>query len=205
MRKPNSSRQFKITPFICNLIINIAIFLITTFCHGKSHAGENTQDFIPTRYGIAAILGNSYTPTSGISYAQISGFALYDYDRVWRHAAPQALRFKVEGSLGVKTRGKVRIIASAGILALYYLDNFAGERLRPYIEAGIGIAYTDFTVEGQGLRVNFNPQAGIGAEILTDSGPPYFAAIRLQHISNANLNHNNHGINSAVLMIGRFF
>ena len=205
MLKSNSFPLFKTRPFIRNLVISITVSLTITFCLGESWAQEDEQDEIPTRYGLATILGNSYTPSTDISYVQISGFALYDYDRVWHHAAPEALRFKVECSLGVRTRRQTRVMASLGILALHYLDNFASKRLRPYVEAGIGVAYTDFKVEGQGLRVNFNPQVGIGTEFLVDSGPPYFAAIRLQHISNAKIDHDNRGINSVVLMIGRFF
>ena len=78
-------------------------------------------------------------------------------------------------------------------------------RLRPYLEGGIGVIYTDFQVEGQGSRFNFNPQIGIGTEFKTDSGPPFFATIRLSHISNAGLNDENRGVNSFLLMIGRFF
>ena len=72
-------------------------------------------------------------------------------------------------------------------------------------EGGIGVIYTDFQVEGQGLRFNFNPQLGIGAEFPRESKKPYFAALRLHHISNAGLDDENRGINSVVFMVGRFF
>ena len=70
---------------------------------------------------------------------------------------------------------------------------------------GIGVIYTDFQVEGQGSRINFNPQFGIGAEFNLDSGGPFFSAIRLSHISNGGLHSDNRGVNSIVLVIGRFF
>jgi hypothetical protein len=38
-----------------------------------------------------------------------------------------------------------------------------------------------------------------------ESGPPFFGAIRLSHISNAGLHDDNRGVNSVVIMIGRFF
>jgi hypothetical protein len=37
------------------------------------------------------------------------------------------------------------------------------------------------------------------------SGLPYFVTLRLSHISNAGLNDDNRGVNSVVMMIGRFF
>jgi len=91
------------------------------------------------------------------------------------------------------------------MMALYYLDFVSSERLVPYLEGGIGVVYTDFQVEGQGSRFNFNPQIGIGTEFKVDAGPPFFTALRLSHISNAGLADENRGVNSVVWMLGRFF
>ena len=90
-------------------------------------------------------------------------------------------------------------------MALYYLDFFSSDRLMPYLEGGIGVVYTDFQVKGQGSRINFNPQIGLGTEFEVDSGPPFFGAVRLSHISNAGLHDDNRGVNSVILMIGRYF
>ena len=130
---------------------------------------------------------------------------MWDYDRVWHHWAPEPLRFKVEGNAGATTSPETRAMISIGMMALYYLDFFSTARLRPYLEGGIGVMYTDFQVEGQGSRFNFNPQIGIGTEFKLDSGAPFFATIRLSHISNAGLHSENRGVNFVVLMIGRFF
>jgi lipid A 3-O-deacylase len=74
------------------------------------------------------------------------------------------------------------------------------------------LIYTDFQLEDkgppperQGSRINFNPQIGIGTEFGTDSQAPFFATARLSHISNGDLHTENRGVNSIVLMIGRFF
>jgi hypothetical protein len=91
------------------------------------------------------------------------------------------------------------------MLALYYLDFISTPQLRPYSEGGIGVVYTDFQVKGQGSRFNFNPQIGIGMEFKADSGPPYFGAVRLSHISNAGLHEDNRGVNSVIFLVGRFF
>jgi hypothetical protein len=91
------------------------------------------------------------------------------------------------------------------MMALYYIDVISTERLTPYLEGGIGVVYTDFQVEGQGSRLNFNPRIGIGTEFKVDSGAPFFTALRLSHISNAGLADDNRGVNSVVWMLGRFF
>jgi len=176
-------------------------FLLAIIFAGSA-AGETTE---PDRYGAALGLGKSYDPHGHIAFALVSGFALFDYDRVWPHRAPEPLRFKVEGSLGVADWPEARAMASAGILALYYLDGLAAGRWRPYAEAGVGLVYTDFRVKGQGLRLNFNPQAGIGAEVRTGAGPPWLLALRGHHVSNGGIDDENRGINSVLIQVGRFF
>ncbi|MEW6379709.1 MAG: acyloxyacyl hydrolase [bacterium] len=197
---PGTCKTFIIRFLGCSILLSIIIS-----GPGETHAGRNSRDFVPSRYGFALILGNTYNPENDIRFSLISGFALYDYDRIWHHPAPAPLRFKVEGSLGATTSPRTRAVASCGIMALYYLDKFATQRLRPYGEAGIGIIYTDFRVKGQGLRINFNPQAGFGTEFLTGSGSPFFTTLRLHHISNGDLYKDNRGVNAVVLVLGYFF
>ncbi len=166
---------------------------------------DNDPDKVPDRYGFQAIIGNTFDPTTEIGFAMLSGFALYNYDKIWPHAAPEALRFKMEASVGAALRNEKGVMVSAGIFALYYLDKIAGEDYRPYIEGGIGGIYTQWRVSGQGSHLNFNPQAGIGTEFSVGSGPPFLAAVRLHHISNAGLDDDNRGVNSVVFVLGRFF
>jgi hypothetical protein len=150
-------------------------------------------------------VGNSYTPQNDISFMALSGFTLFDYGKVWRRKAPEALRFKLEAGLGSTTRPEKKLITSANMFALYYIRNFGLGSFRPYVEGGIGAIYTDFQVDGQGSRVNFNPQIGVGAEFNVDPDTTLFLALRLHHISNGGLNKDNTGINSVTLTLGRFF
>ncbi len=187
----------------------LIIFLIF-FSNSKIALSDDTiSDEIPTRYGLAAVLGKTFDPVTDISFLQLSGFVMWDYDRVWHHWAPDPLRFKVEGTVGITTSPENRAIVSIGMMALYYLNFFSSPRLNPYMEGGIGIIFTDFNVESQegnqGSRFNFCPQIGIGTEFKMDSGPPFFATLRLHHISNAGLHSENRGVNSVILMIGRYF
>ena len=155
---------------------------------------------------MAATLGRSFDATDDLSFAMLTGFGLFDYGKVWHHEAPKELRFRVEYSIGSAVQPQARLMTSLSMFAVYYVDKYCPWKwLKPYGEAGIGLAYTDFQLPGQGSRVNFNPQAGIGTEILVGSGPPFFASVRFHHLSNAGLASENKGINSITLLLGRFF
>ena len=156
----------------------------------------------PTRAGVAASCGTSYKP-EGVGFCLLTGILLVDYDRVWPHAAPESLRFRVEYSLGAIVEPQTRLMTSANMIAQFYYPGTSYERVRPYLGGGIGIIYTDYQVEGQGLKVNFNPPItagfGVGAE------PAWFIETRVNHISNADLDDENTGVNSLQFMIGRYF
>ncbi|MGB5749672.1 MAG: acyloxyacyl hydrolase [Desulfobacterales bacterium] len=190
---------------IIKLLYSLALLLVLLGPTQFACAGDDEVDKIPTRYGMAAVLGDTFDPDEGIYFVQLAGFVMWDYDKVWHHWAPEALRFKVEGTAGLTTSPRTRGMISVGMMAPYYLNFISSRRLNPYIEGGIGVIYTDFHVEGQGSRFNFYPQAGIGTEIKVYSGPPFFGAVRISHISNAGLHDDNRGMNSVILMIGRFF
>ena len=191
--------------WIIKLLSGLVVALILFGPSRSAHSGDDEVDKIPTRYGMAVVLGDTFDPDENINFIQLAGFVMWDYDKVWRHWAPEALRFKVECTAGLTTSPKTRGMVSVGMMALYYLEFISSPRWNPYIEGGIGVIYTDFQVDGQGSRFNFNPQIGIGTEVQLDSSPPFFGAVRLSHISNAGLHDDNRGVNSVVIMIGRFF
>lgn len=189
------------------MIIRAALFCWLIYGLGGSTALADDQETtpVPTRYGVAASMGNTIDPVTDIAFVQLSGFVMWDYDRVWRHWAPEALRFKIEAYGGTTLTPNRRVMASVGMAALFFIEPLTTRHLRPYLEGGIGGIYTDFKVEGQGSRINFNPQIGIGGEFGGEDTHPYFAALRLSHISNAGVKQENRGVNALVLMIGRYF
>jgi hypothetical protein len=160
---------------------------------------------VPNRYGMTFVAGNSYDPRNDITFFQISGFALFDNEKIFPFKAPEALRFKIEGSLGSMTRPEKRLIVSVNIISFFYINALATKTFKPYVEGGIGGIYTDYKFEGQSTNFNFNPQFGISTEINTASGKPFIAALRLYHISNAGLSKENRGFNAVTLHLGRFF
>ena len=188
------------------LLLSIIISLVFVCGYPKIVSSEShPTDDIPTRYGLASVVGNSFDPVTDIFFVQISGFIMWDYEDFWHHWAPEPLRFKIEGNIGATTSPQIRGMVSIEMVALYYLDFISKPWLKPFVELGIGLAYTDFQVEGQGSRFNFNPQIGIGTEFKHDSGVVFFATMRLSHISNAGFNSENRGVNFVILKIGRFF
>lgn len=183
------------------------VFLLPAASHGAEEASPGAAGDVreQDRYGMALEVANTYDPGHDRSFVLLSAVALYDYGKIWHQDRPKELCFKVEASLGGTTRPDLRTVASVGMLALYFFDRIATPQIRPYFEAGIGVIYTDFRVQGQGFRINFNPQLGIGAEFPQKSGKNLFMTFRLHHLSNAELHHDNRGVNSAALQVGRFF
>jgi lipid A 3-O-deacylase len=166
---------------------------------------EQAREKIEPRYGLGLSLGIGYDPSDAQNFMSVTGFALYDYDDIWPHRAPDQLRFKLEGSLGGTLLSDSDFMASAGFLALYYLDSLTSSFFRPYIEGGAGLIFTGYKVKGQGSRLNFNPQAGLGMELTSASGSSFWMSLRVHHISNAGINKDNRGINSLVFQMGRYF
>ena len=159
----------------------------------------------PEQAGGAIILGSSYDPQPNFGFVQLSLMALYDYEQIMPHRAPEQLRFKLEGSLGLADDSEQRLLTSVNIFALYYLVNLESRYFRPYVEAGVGVVYSDFQVDGQGQRINFNPQAGIGTEWQRQGGQRWYGALRAYHISNGNLYRDNRGINAVTFQLGLYF
>jgi len=186
-------------------IVLIFLVCLTFMPFSEKASAQETVKSLPNRYGVAITAGNTYSPENNISFAQVTGLALYDYGKIWGHKAPVPLWFKVEANIGSTTRPDKKLISSVNMFALYYLEEFSYKSFRPYIEGGIGVIYTDFKVDGQGLRFNFNPQMGIGTEFKVGSDTTLFTALRLHHISNGGLNHENTGISSVTVSLGRFF
>jgi hypothetical protein len=186
-------------------ILGILAALLFSVAFSASAKPSSTELTIAPRYSLAGNIATSYSPGNEIQFGQLVGAVIYDYDQVWPHRTPEPLRFKVETAVGLAAVPHTRATVSINMLALYFLEPLTTATLHPYFEAGIGLIYTDFQIDGQGLRYNFNPQIGIGSEIVSTAGTTYFCATRLHHISNCGLDDDNHGINSILFQFGRFF
>ena len=187
-------------PLLLCLVVCLCLVLPVS---AQASDAEKTE-YGPTRYGLSLLAGTAYDPDK-IGLAIMQGQMLIDYERIVWHSAPESLRLKFEVNAGLTTDGRHRSLLAINMLALRYLERFRSGSWTPYVEAGIGLTNTDFRVEGQGLRLNFNPQAGAGVEYALPGGGALTTALRLHHISNGNIYKNNRGVNSALLMIGYLF
>ncbi len=170
--------------------------------------GRMVQGKIPSRKSLALHYGLSYTPDNDTDFFLVSWRRVYRYGDVWLHRTPQRLFFSWEAALGGRLKIRPRWVASCGIFAIRYLNDFpeSGSGIRWYLEGGIGLIYTQFTIEGQGSRLNFNPRLSVGMEIGSRTGGSrWFTALRAFHLSNAGLCDENQGINAIMLVVGRFF
>ncbi len=188
------------------IIIILFSAVLSFFPYDNLRAQQNKQ-YEPEISGISLITGHTYNPSDNISFVQAGFLKLFDYDQIWHHNAPENLKFKVEAAAGASfmDNNDVRLIANTGILALLYIDRLKTYRQKPYVEAGIGIIYTDYRVKGQDYRFNFNPQAGFGLEFKQKNNTISFIAARLHHLSNADTGETNRGQNSVVFMFGKYF
>ena len=182
------------------------VILPPALCTGGGiKAPETAGEEEAPRYAAALMQGVSYTPDNDVRFTMASFSALFDYEDVFLHKAPETLKFKVEVSAGASTEPSGKFTGSVNMFAVNYLAPLSRPGVRVFCEGGIGLIYQDFRVEGQGLRYNFNPQVGIGAEFERPCGKDLFSILRLHHVSNADLHEDNTGINSVVLVFGRYF
>lgn len=184
------------------VVILALMWVLSGFGISEGYAFELRN---PQHRGAGMVVGSSYDPSPALGFALLSAMAVYDYEQIMSHPAPEALRFKFEGNIGLSDHAHPRVLTSGHIFALYYLRALAYGALHPYIEGGIGLIYTDFQVKDQALRLNFNPQAGIGTEWHTQGGARWYTALRAWHVSNGGLHQDNRGINGVVLQCGRIF
>lgn len=176
---------------------------------GAVGSGPATKDLakdpvLPNQYGIMAEYGYSFDPSPHMQSLLARVSAIFDYGKVWHQDCPKTLRFKVEGAAGSTLNPGNDLVLSANMLALKYPAGL-GNAFRPYVEGGIGVIYTEFRVKDQGLHINFNPVLGAGFELPQQDGKNFFTAVRLYHLSNANIDHENRGVNSLALQAGWFF
>ena len=159
----------------------------------------------PERKAAAVSIASSYDPNFNISSLLGSGAVIYDHGYLWDKVKSSNTAFKLEAVAGSMVRPDVRMMVSLNMMALYYPPLAVPTGLRPYLEAGIGVIYTDHRVEGQAYRFLFNPQLGIGTELKAADGSSYFVAMRLHHISNGSINSDNQGVNTLLLQLGKYF
>lgn len=190
--------------FACLTSLVGAVLLSGSPCAGAEDTlAERWWDVLrgktPHETALGCYAGMAYD-WSDMCFYLASWQALYDYETIWPHRAPEGLGIRFEASAGAATGTEFsgeRLVASGNFLAVYEFDSPKSKEIVPYVEAGVGLIYTDFQREDQGCRLNFNPVAGFGLRMGST-----FVVLRVHHLSNAELDDENTGINSIVLGFG---
>jgi hypothetical protein len=92
-----------------------------------------------------------------------------------------------------------------GLSPLFGKILFGDWRLRPFIEGGEGIMYTDLRKQRFGTPINFSSQFGAGLEYEIRPGLDFTFAARIRHMSNAGLASSNPGVNTYFGLVGLTF
>lgn len=208
--RSTSYKMKKHAKLILRMAFTIVLSLIaaTASFEKIGHCAEEADYKIPDRYGMALSYGYCIQPADAVGYALVTVFGMYGLDRFSDSNVLKLFRIKAEINMGSTYMPDDKFMVSANIAGVYYLDKcvpWNTETVRPYIDFGAGGIYMDYRIPGQGQRFNFNPIVSIGTEIKPCSGPPYFVALRWSHVSNAEINSQNKGINALQFMLGRFF
>lgn len=160
---------------------------------------------VPAKRTLSLSYGVNFAPGRPVDFLLTTMSWRYKYTDIRDEGAPEFLRLKLDVSLGGRLRYESRAVASAGMSALCYLEPLRTQVFRPYITGGIGVIYTDFQNEDQGLRWNFNPRASFCTEVHLGNSRPFSVGLELKHISNAELDDDNTGLNSLHILVGWFF
>src|SRR5205823_14061440 len=106
---------------------------------------------------------------------------------------------------GVQSNGRRRTLV--GLTPLLRYNFAAGGRWVPFVEGGVGIAYTNLAGRDLSDGFQFNPQAGVGTHYFLREDLALTLQYRWFHLSNAGLNRPNSGLNSQMVFAGvsRFY
>jgi len=92
-----------------------------------------------------------------------------------------------------------------GVSPLFFRFTFGDWRLRPLLEFGEGVVYTDLRQHDLGSRGQFTSQLGVGIEFDLGSGRALTMAARYRHMSNASLALPNAGTGTYYGLVGLSF
>lgn len=92
-----------------------------------------------------------------------------------------------------------------GLNALFIRLVFGEATLRPFIEAGEGVVYTDLRKQDLGTRMQFTSTIGGGLEYEVRPGMAVGLQARFRHMSNAGMASSNPGINTVYGLVGLTF
>lgn len=172
----------------------------------------SVERFTEDRISLQLVSGALFSPVGIGPDAETFNYAQTNLRLGWMLNSPGAdhpLRGNFEALLELSASGIFEgagsVIIGPSALVRY---NFVqpGWKVVPYVQAGIGVVYTDAyedkTQDEIGQALEFTPQASIGAKILIDPNWSVDVEGMFHHISNASIADRNDGVNALGGFIG---
>jgi hypothetical protein len=160
-------------------------------------------------WGVRA--GGGINPSSMIQYYAIHpyvGLALWDPAARWFEKYGMHARWMIEpwAAYVNDDHGKHKTDSfELGVSPLFARVLFGDAVVRPFLEGGEGIVYTDLRKQDLGTRVQFTSQIGGGLEYELDPDMAIGFQVRFRHMSNAGMASSNPGINTFYGLLGLTF
>ncbi|MBW2144847.1 MAG: acyloxyacyl hydrolase [Deltaproteobacteria bacterium] len=107
----------------------------------------------------------------------------------------------VEGAFSYVWKDQKTYSAGVNFLARY---NFLppSDSLRPFIQVGLGVAYTNLGMHNFGSKFNFSSNGACGIQYFLNADNAINFEWRLLHLSNAGIDHDNAGLNVNNFFVG---
>jgi len=152
-------------------------------------------------------LGGAFSVSHGVEGLDtINGLQLLPHvgyvvaDRFGTGSLRGAVEVMLEPTLmHLRTGGRSSTSVGASALGRWVLGE---SRVRPYVEAGLGVLLGEGDLQHSDCSVNFLLQAGPGLLIVLSDTTTLAAGYRFQHVSNASMCDLNVGLNSSALYLG---
>jgi len=110
------------------------------------------------------------------------------------------LGFRAEATILVNFAPRSGVAGGLGLLLRYSLTRW--DPVIPYVQAGAGVIGLDFDLAKQADGLAFIPQAGLGLVYRLDPHLSFDLGFRFHHISNANTQNPNGGIDTLQVLAG---
>ena len=120
----------------------------------------------------------------------------------------EKLHIKPKGILEFVVEPVMNVIVNPGTNAevgcsffLKYSQKISS-RIAPYVEGGVGMIYSSLSTHEQGTEYNFISHAGLGIQFFLNKHFALTGGYRFRHLSNADIDKQNKGIDHHFGMIG---
>jgi hypothetical protein len=184
-------------------ILLLALLGLLWACPSLQAADEGPLSAKGTKQlGVNFGYGYSFSSNEDIRFAPASPYFGYVFtDPVgsgWYRGTGECI---VEGDFNYVFGHQKRYAAGITLLARYNLLS-KHESWRPYVQAGFGVIGTNLSMRNFGNNFNFTSNFGAGIQYFWNPCNAVNFEWRIKHISNADTDEDNAGLNMSLLMVG---